>query len=61
VPYFTVPALGWGTGWAAGNALRFNTIGALFPVWIARTIQQGPATAPDDSFTVLIRGDVDRP
>lgn len=60
-PYFSLKAIGWGSGWAAGNVLRMNTIGALFPVWIARTIQQGPATAQDDSFTVLVRGDIDRP
>lgn len=61
VAYFTIRATGWGSGWAAGNALRFNTIGSLFPVWIARTVQQGPATAQDDSFTVLVRGDIDKP
>lgn len=60
-PYFTIPATGWGSGWAAGNVLRFNTVGALFPVWVVRTIQQGPETVTNDSFTVLIRGDVDRP
>lgn len=60
-PYFTIPVLGWGTGWAAGNALRFNTVGAFFPVWVARTILQGPATVDNDSFTLLIRGDVDNP
>ncbi|TXH82361.1 MAG: hypothetical protein E6Q74_05265 [Pseudoxanthomonas sp.] len=60
-PYFTIPALGWGTGWAIGNVLRFNTVGAYFPVWVVRTIQQGPETVPDDSFTLLIRGDVDAP
>ena len=60
-PYFTIPHLGWGTGWAAGNALRFNTVGAFFPVWVARTILQGPATVTDDAFTLLIRGDVDNP
>lgn len=60
-PYFSIAAVGWGSGWVAGNILRFNTIGALFPVWVMRTIQQGPATATDDSFTILIRGDIDRP
>lgn len=60
VPYFTLPALGWGGGWATGNVLRFNTIGAQFPVWVIRTVQQGPETVTDDSFTLLIRGDVDR-
>jgi hypothetical protein len=60
-PYFTLPAIGWGSGWATGNVLRFNTTGALFPVWVVRTIQQGPETVTDDSFTLLIRGDVDRP
>lgn len=60
-PYFTLAAVGWGLGWVAGNVLRFNTIGALFPVWVARTIQQGQPTVQDDSFTVLIRGDIDRP
>jgi len=60
-PYFTLPATGWGSGWVAGNALRFNTVGALFPVWIVRTVQQGPETVINDSFTLLIRGDVDRP
>lgn len=59
VPYFYLPALGWGTGWATGNVLRFNTIGAQFPVWVARTVQQGPETVPDDAFTLLLRGDVD--
>lgn len=60
-PYFTIRATGWGSGWATGNVLRFNTVGAVFPVWLIRTIQQGPETVTNDSFTVLIRGDVDNP
>jgi hypothetical protein len=61
VPYFTVQSEGWGAGWSTGNVLRFNTVGAQVPVWVARTILQGPETTPDDSFTILVRGDVDRP
>lgn len=60
-PYFTIPAIGWGSGWAVGNVLRMNTVGAMFPVWVVRTIQQGPESVVNDSFTLLVRGDVDRP
>ena len=60
-PYFTIKGIGWGSGWAVGNVLRFNTVGALFPVWIVRTIQQGPESVINDKFTILVRGDVDRP
>lgn len=59
-PYFELKALGWGTGWAAGNTLRFNTAAANYPVWLARTVLQGPTTALSDSFQVQIRGDIDR-
>lgn len=61
VPYLTIPALGWGTGWAVGNVLRLNTVGAMAPVWVVRTVQQGPNTGTEHSFTLLSRGDVDRP
>ena len=57
-PYFVIPAAGWGSGWSTGNVQRFNTVGAMFPVWMVRTVQQGPETVLDDRFTVLIRGDV---
>ncbi len=60
-PYFTLRALGWGGGWAAGNVLRLNTVGAEMPVWTVRTVQQGPETVTDDTFTILVRGDVDAP
>lgn len=59
-PYFTIPALGWGIGWSVGNVVRLNTVGAMFPVWVVRTIQQGAESVQDDSFTLLVRGDVDR-
>lgn len=60
-PYFTIPAAGWGAGWSTGNVVRFNTVGAEVSLWIARTILQGPETVEEDRFTVLVRGDVDRP
>lgn len=58
-PYFTIRADGWGSGWNAGNSVRFNTDGAQAPFWIARTILSGPATATEDSFATQNRGDAD--
>ena len=60
-PYFTMKAAGFGSGWAAGNAMRINTIGALFPLWCIRTVQMGASSVIDDRWTLLVRGDVDRP
>lgn len=60
-PYFTLRAAGWGSGWAAGNVFRFNTIGSIYPIWCVRTIQQGPASGASDQCTLLIRGDIDTP
>lgn len=60
LPYFVLPAAGWGGGWSVGNVLRFNTVGAEIPVWVIRTVQQGPATADADKFTLLPRGDINK-
>ncbi len=59
-PYFVIRPEGWGSGWSAGNVLRFNTIGAMFPIWVVRTIQMGEPTYESDKFCILIRGDVNR-
>lgn len=61
VPYFSIPATGWGNGWAVGNVYRFNTAACGAPIWVVRTVLQGPATLQDDKFTLAFRGDVDRP
>lgn len=61
VPYFTLQPAGWGLGWAAGNVLRFNTTGANFPLWVARTVRQSPSAPPGtDQITISVRGDVDQ-
>lgn len=59
VPYFTILAAGWGSGWAAGNAVRFNTDACLGPLWICRTVLSGQGTVEDDQFKLQIRGDAD--
>lgn len=58
VPYWTIQSGGWGTGWAAGNLVRFKTDACGVPFWLVRTVLQGPATLNSDKFTVAFRGDV---
>lgn len=59
-PYFRIPQGGWGSGWASGNTLRFNTAAANYPIWIVRTVLQGHSGVLSDKFCVMARGDVDR-
>ena len=60
-PFMTVRSLGWGIGWEPGNIVRINTVGALYSFWVIRTIQAGRESGTEHSFTLLARGDVDRP
>jgi hypothetical protein len=60
VPYFTIKKEGWGTGWANGNVLRFNTVAANFPVWVIRTVKQSEPAILSDQFQIMLRGDIDR-
>lgn len=59
LPYFTIDADGWGSGWASGNVLRFNVQGASYPLWFARCTLPGPIDEPSDSVKVELRGDAD--
>ena len=56
-PYFVVSQLGWGGGWATGNALRFNTDSALAPFWLARTVTPAQGITESDGFVLSPRGD----
>jgi hypothetical protein len=58
-PYFILRAAGFGSGWATGNQLRFDTIAAGSPVWCARTVIAGPATVNDDRARIGVRWDKD--
>lgn len=59
-PYFVIKKEGWGTGWANGNVLRFNTIAAMQPIWCIRTVKQSEPTVLSDNFQIMYRGDIDR-
>ena len=59
-PYFVIKKEGWGSGWASGNVLRFNTVAAMYPVWCVRTVKQSEPTILSDNFQIMYRGDIDR-
>ena len=56
-PYFTLKASGFGSGWATGNAIRFNTVGAQAAAWLARCIRTGAQALASDYGRVLVYGD----
>lgn len=56
-PYFVLRREGWGAGWATGNVVRFNTVSALGPCWVARTVMPAQGITDADSFTLSPRGD----
>lgn len=60
-PYFTMRKEGWGGGWAQGNLLRLNTVGAGAGFSLVRAVQPGDYTELDHRFSILARVDIDRP
>lgn len=58
-PYFTIDYRGWGSGWSVGNCLRFNLVGACYPVDLIRAVQPSEPTGADDSIELLLVGNVD--
>jgi hypothetical protein len=58
-PYFSINPAGWSGGWVVGNQVRFNTLGANFPVWLIRSTQPGdPGEQLQDRFIAHLMGDV---
>lgn len=49
-PYFTIDKDGFGGGWATNNAVRFNTIGGLAPIWFSRCTLPGTPETDSDHF-----------
>jgi hypothetical protein len=57
--YFTIDSRGWGAGWATGNCLRFNLIGAATPVDLIRAVQPSDPTGDIDAVELIFVGNVD--
>lgn len=56
-PFFVVRAGGWGAGWATGNIVRMNTIGADPKVWMVRVTQPSdPSGLPQDQVRAQVFG-----
>lgn len=60
-PYFTLRALGFGSGWGAGNVLFIHVSGAEMSFGMLRSINPGSALGIDYSAVLEARGDKDRP
>lgn len=58
-PYFTIDHRGWGAGWATGNCLRGNFVGANYPIDLIRSVQPSAPTGLEDSVELLFLGNVD--
>ncbi len=56
--YFSMRAAGWGGGWSVNNVVRFNTVGGLAPVWMARTTLPGTPAGATDSTRLMVVGNV---
>jgi len=57
-PYVVIRKDGFGGSWATGNAIRFNTIGGLAPVWFARCTLAGTPETEVDSFRYKTIGNI---
>ena len=55
-PYFVIDKDGWGGGWASGNVVRFNTVSATRPIWLARVVTPGELTEPNDRVRANLYG-----
>lgn len=59
VPYFHIPAQGWGGGWSAGNCLLWETDACGAPVWLARAVLPGASDVLSDEAVIALRSDID--
>jgi hypothetical protein len=59
-PYFLLPKAGFGMNWAAGDCIRFNTIGALYSLAAVMVVQAGSPEILDHNFQIMARVDTDR-
>lgn len=57
-PAFTLYAASWAVDLPVNGVLRFNTVGASVPIWAARCVQPGAASA-SASMAIALLGGVD--
>lgn len=61
VAYWSIPAAGWGGGWATGNVLMWETEACGGPAWFAQSVLPGATEVLDDSATLGYIANVDTP
>lgn len=57
-PYFTIRAVGWGTGWTTGNCWRFKTVGTAVPFWAVRCVSPRDLSDVEQRAVMVLRGSV---
>lgn len=60
-PYFRISSQAFGSGWSAGNVIRFDTVASSYPFWVGNAIQQHNGTSQDVyDFSVAFHANIDR-
>ena len=59
-PYFVWRKGGFGLNWAAGDCIRFNTVGSLYAFGAVMVVQAGSPEVLDHHFQIMGRVDVDQ-
>lgn len=60
-PYFRISSQAFGSGWGAGNVIRFDTVASSYPLWVGNAIQQHNGTSEDVyDFSVAFHANIDR-
>lgn len=60
-PYFRISSQAFGSGWSAGNVIRFDTVASSCPFWVGNAIQQHNGTSQDVyDFSLAFHANIDR-
>lgn len=56
-PYFTLPSVGWGGTWAAGDTVTFKTHPAALAIWQQRIVPAGASSLSANKVIIGVTGE----